>query len=391
MAGTIEKRGENSWRLTYINGINADGKQIRYRKTVKAKSPREVEKLLALMIAEIEQGQFINTKKLTFADFVTRWFKDYGENNLAPKTLHRYKQLFDSRILPALGHYKIEQIKPVHILEFYNTLINEGTRLDGRPGKISEQTVLYHHRVISAVLQDAVEWQVIPYNPAKRVKPPKVKKTQGKYYDEEQTATLLHAVENEAFDYRVILVLAISTGLRRGELMGLEWSDIDFEKLTLTVRQVSQYIPGKGIFTKEPKNETSKRTVSLPLSVVSLVKDYRKEWAENRLKIADLWQGSDRLFVTWDGNPMHPDTVSKWFPKFLKKHHLPSIPFHGLRHTAATLLIKEGLHAKTISSRLGHSNINTTMNIYGHALKSADKEAADKLNHIFTVNMKRRA
>lgn len=389
MAGTIEKRGENSWRLTVAGGMDAEGKQIRMRKTVNAKSQREAEKLLALMIAEVEQGQFTNTKNLTFTDFIARWIKDYGLNNLAPKTLHRYKQLFDTRIIPALGHYKIEHIKPAHLLEFYNTLINEGTRLDGRPGKISDRTVLYHHRVISAVLQDAVEWQVIPYNPAKRVKPPKVIKTQGKYYDEEQTAALLQAAENEAFDYRVILVLAISTGLRRGELMGLEWSDIDFEKLTLTVRQVSQYIPGKGIFTKEPKNETSKRTVSLPLSVVSLVKEYRKEWAENRIRIADLWQGSDRLFVTWDGKPMHPDTISKWFPKFLKRHGLPPLPFHGLRHTAATLLIKEGLHAKTISSRLGHSNINTTMNIYGHALKSADKEAADKIDHIFSGNINR--
>ena len=383
MAGSIENRGKNSYRLIVSCGMDNDGNQIKKTRTVKASSPKEAEKLLAIFIAEIEKGQFVAPSKLTLSDFVERWLRDYAETNLAPKTLFRYKQILDSRILPAMGHLKLEKIQPVHLLEFYNNLREEGIRTDGKPGSLSESTILYHHRLLSSILQDAMQWQIIASNPASRVKPPKAVKKQAACYDEIQTAALLEAANKEPLRYTVLITLAVATGLRRGELMGLEWKDINFEKGTLEVRQASQYLPGKGLFTKDPKTETSKRIISVPTSVMAFLKQYKVTQSEERLKVGDLWQGSDRLFTTWDGKPMHVDTISKWFPEFLRRHSLPPLPFHGLRHTAATLLIGQGLHAKTISNRLGHSNISTTMDIYGHALKSADREAADKLDHLF--------
>lgn len=383
MAGSVEKRGKNSWRLVVSGGFDKDGKRIKYTRNVTASSETEAKKLLALFVAEIEKGQFIPSK-LTFADFVERWLRDYAETNLAPKTLFRYKQILESRILPAMGHIKIEQIKPNHLLAFYKNLQEDGIRADGKPGGLSEKTISQHHRIISSILQDAVQWQVIPFNPASRVKPPKVTKKQAAYYDEEQTAVLLEAVSNEPLKYQVIINLAIATGLRRGELMGLEWKDINFNKQTLEVRQASQYVPGKGTFTKEPKNETSKRLIAIPASIVALLNKYKASQNEERLAAGDKWKGSDKFFTTWNGEPMHPDTISKWFPKFLKRHGLPPIPFHGLRHTSATLLIAQGTPLKNVSSRLGHANISTTGDIYAHALKSADREAADKLDNIFT-------
>ncbi|MCL6560226.1 MAG: site-specific integrase [Firmicutes bacterium] len=383
MAGWVEKRGENTWRLNAPGGTGPDGKRVVYRKTVEAKSKREAEKLLAEFVAEVQKGQYVEPSKLTFAEFVERWLKNYAEKNLAPKTLFRYKQILESRVLPAMGHLKVEQIKPFHLMEFYANLQEDGIREDGKPGGLSEKTILYHHRVISSILNDAVEWQVIPSNPAARVKPPRVQKKPAACYDEEQTAALLAAAEAEEAKYRVLINLAVFTGLRRGELMGLEWKDIDFAAATLRVHQASQYLPGRGVFTKEPKNESSVRILALPSFLVVMLKQYKKEQAEARLKAGDLWQGSDRLFTTWDGQPMHPDTISKWFPKFLKKHGLPSLPFHGLRHTAATMLINQGLPAKSISGRLGHANIGTTMDIYGHYLRSADREAADRLEQVY--------
>ncbi|KAF1083877.1 Transposase [Sporotomaculum syntrophicum] len=431
--GTLQKRGPNSWKLTAACGLDAEKKQIRKTKTItveqtcelksckgcpkmkRCKARGEAEKQLALFVDEIEKGTFIEPTKLTLADFVERWLRDYGETNLAPKTLHRYKGIL-TRVLQAMGHIKIEKIRPTHLLEFYANLQEDGIREDGKEGKLSEKTILYHHRVISSILNDAVQWQVIPFNPASRVKPPKVPKHQATCYDEEKVAALLTALEEENFKYRVIVTLAIATGLRRGELMGLEWQDIDFDKSTLEVRQASQYLPGKGTFTKEPKNETSKRIISVPASVVALLKQYKVYQAQERLKVGELWQGSERLFTTWDGRPMHPDTISKWFPKFLAKTiihkpcnkvignvthcphcekpvkkeeliKLPPLPFHGLRHTSATLLVGQGIHAKVISERLGHSNISTTMNIYSHFIRRADVEAADKLEELFTTKV----
>jgi len=409
--GTTQKRGSNSWRLTVNCGMDANGKQIRKTKTItvehacekksckncskigRCRARKEAEKQLGLFAAEVEKGLYAEPSKLIFKNFAERWLRDYGEQNFAPKTFLRYKQILESRVYPAMGHLKIEKIRPTHLMEFYANLQEDGIRGDGRPGKLSEKTILYHHRVISSILNDAVQWQVIPFNPASRVKPPKVPKKQALCYDEGQVAALLmslNQLEEKDLKYKVVVTLAITTGLRRGELAGLEWRDIDFNNATLEVRQASQYLPGKGTFTKEPKNETSKRVISVPASVMALLKQYKAHRAEERLKTGDLWQGSERLFTTWDGRPMHPDTISKWFSKFLKRHGLPPLPFHGLRHTAATLLIGRGLPAKVISGRLGHSNISTTMDVYGHFLKSADREAADKLEELFTSNVKQK-
>ncbi|MDD4169585.1 MAG: tyrosine-type recombinase/integrase [Desulfotomaculaceae bacterium] len=403
-SGSLEKRGPNTWRLVVSCGMKGD-KQLKKRKTVttknsceksscrgcatidKCRARREANRLLTEYALAIEKGQLVDSGRLTFADFVERWIRDYAEGNLAPKTLFRYKEILENRILPAMGHLKIEQIRPSHLMEFYANLSEEGIRLDGRPGKLSDSTILYHHRILSSILKDAVQWQVIVSNPCERVKPPKVTKKQAVCYDEEQAAAMLTALEEEELKYRALINLALFTGLRRGELMGLTWADVDFEGGTLEVRQASQYLPGQGIFTKSPKNESSERLMALPSFLVDLLRQYRKEQLQERLKVGDLWQDSDRLFVTWDGQPMHPDTVSGWFPKFLERHGLPHLPFHGIRHTAATMLINQNLPVKNISGRMGHSNISTTMNIYGHYLKSADKEAADRLEQVYQ-NMK---
>lgn len=472
--GSLEKRGDNTWRLVVSCGMKGD-QQVKKKKTVTVKvackqktcrgctrtvrcqARREAEKLLAEFVLEIEKGMFIEPARLSFKDFVERWIRDYAEKNLAPKTLFRYKQMLNTRILPAMGHLKIEQIKPTHLLEFYANLQEDGIRTDGKPGGLSERTILHHHRLISSILQDAVEWQTIVSNPASRVKPPKVSKKQISCYDEEQVEVLLEIVENEPLKHKLLVYLAVFTGLRRGELMGLEWCDIDFDAGTLEVRQASQYIPGAGQFTKDPKNETSERLLSLPPFLIDMLKAYKKEQNKKRLKIGDLWQGSDRLFTTWDGKPGHPEWPSQWFPKFIKAYNieeafnaeissisnttteqelskldeikirylkhiksnsktpkkvlneieraiveiigekglerlkqrqvLPPLPFHGLRHISATMLINTGLPAKSISGRMGHSNIETTYNIYGHYLKSADKEAADRLEKLYQ-NMK---
>jgi integrase len=172
--------------------------------------------------------------------------------------------------------------------------------------------------------------------PCFRVKPPKITKKQVACYDEEQTGALLQAASEESLNLQVLINLAIASGLRRGELMGLEWQDINFIENTLRVQRSSQYLPGNGVFTKEPKTETSKRVLSVPGSVMALLKLFKASQAEERLKAGDNWKDTGRLFVTWDGKPMSPDIISSWFPQFLKKHGLPHVPFHGLRHTSAT-------------------------------------------------------
>lgn len=449
--GNIEKRGETSYRLSVSCGYDLKGKKIIKRKTIdlsdiaSKKRDEEAQKQWLLFKHEVETGTFLDAEKISFEEFIIKWIDDYGEKQLAPKTIHRYKQILESRVIPALGHLKLNKIQPTHLLEFYNNLTEDGIRGDkkfvavenftqlliqnniaidllykmsgvnekvldkvirrkkinpstaekickatnmklkqlfysvGQPGGLSDQTILHHHRVISAILHDAVEWQFILSNPADRVKPPKVTKKPVAFYDENQTKSLIKALENEPLKYQVMVLLDIFAGLRSLELMGLEWSDIDFDKNQININKASQYLKGKGIFTKSTKNASSNRVISLPKYIFDLLNEYKSVQDQERLKCGDLWKNSNRLFTTWDGKPLFPYSLSSWFPKFLKRHNLPKITPHGLRHTSATLLAAQGLEATAISKRLGHARTSTTMEIYAHALRSSDHHAANLL------------
>ncbi len=247
---------------------------------------------------------------------------------------------------------------------------------------LSNGTIQYYHRTISSVLSTAVEWQIIPYNPCTRVKPPKVVKKEATYLDETEAARLLECLDQEDIKYRTAITLLLYSGLRRGELCGLEWKDIDFEHEILHVRRESLYLKGRGVFEDTPKNLSSIRSLKIPSEALEILKTYKHWQAEQRIALGDKWRNSDRIFVTWDGQPIHPDTLSGWFHEFIKKNDLPEICLHSLRHTNATLQIAGGVPLRTVSSRLGHAQTSTTSNIYTHAIQTADAAAAEILQDI---------
>jgi integrase len=181
-----------------------------------------------------------------------------------------------------------------------------------------------------------------------------------------------------------MIKLFIYSGLRRGELCGLEWKDIDFENHLISVCRSSQYVPDKGIFTKETKTESSVRTIKLPNQAFDLLKEYRVWQLEQRFMIGDRWEDCDRIFTKWDGTPLHPDSVTQYFNNFISGTDLPKISIHSLRHTNITLQIAAGVPLRTVSYRAGHAQTSTTANIYSHAIKTADEMAADVLSDILT-------
>ncbi len=408
----IEKRGENSYRLTVSCGYDRNGKKIVKRKTIDLshvkhdKQMEEANKQWILLKNEIEKGLFLDTDKVTFEDFIEKWLKDYAEHELAPKTLYRYKELLNTRIIPALGHLKLNKLQPTHLTEFYNNLREDGIRTDKKPGGLSERTILHHHRLISSILTCAVQWQFLLNNPASRVKPPKVEKKEAKHFNIEQTEYILELMEKEPIKYRTMITLAIYGGMRMGELTALEWQDVDFDTGLLRINKSLQHLKGKGTFVKSTKNETSNRIISLPGSAITLLREY-KFWQNcEKANLGDLWNDEyTNIFTTLDGKPMFPSTISKWFNKFIKRHNeaimsddtiskedkkkyiLDNVNFHGLRHTSATLLINQGVDVTTVSKRLGHARTSTTTDIYSHSLKKADTEAADKLENLFNKNI----
>lgn len=391
MAGSIEKRGENTYRLTVSVGKNLDGSRARKTKTIHG-TRKDAEIALAEFITEVNHGMVPEGKSITFEEFYHVWQVNYGKKELAPKTYKRYEGMLESRILPYLGSFVLDKIKPTDLMKLYDMLEQDTQikRLAKNNGErtlkpLSKKTILEHHRLISAMLHKAVYWQLIPYNPAERVQPPKVNRVKRKFYDDEQCKILLKSLNNldqSELKYKVAIILDVFTGARLGEIMGLEWSDIDFKKKEISISKANQYLPELGIYTKGPKTASSYRNISIPDSVIELLEEY-KIWYDGQKKLCgELWNNSNKLFIQDNGNPMYPDTLSKWFKKFIQDIGLPVITFHGIRHTNATLLISQNVDVAVVAARLGHAQISTTFNFYVHPLASHNRSAGIVLQNL---------
>ena len=391
MAGSIEKRGKDSYRLSCIAGYDLQGKPIKKTKTIHG-TIKDAKIELAKFVADVQKGLYVEGKSLKFEDFVEIWKRDYGSKELAPSTYNRYLGMLNSRIIPYFSHFHVDKIKPTDIMQFYDLLSrdtqivrrkNNNGKKTGKP--LSSKTIAEHHRLLHAMLQKAVYWQLILANPAERVQPPKTKKPKRKYYDDEQSKTLvsnLMELTEDQFKYKVAIILTVFTGVRLGELMGLEWSDINFKDGIVSINRSSQYLAEKGVFTKTPKTESSIRDVAIPEFVVTLLEEY-KYWYDNQKALfGELWYDSNRLFVQTDGKPMHPSTISKWFEKFVEQIGLPVINFHGLRHTNATLLIAQNIDVSVVAARLGHAQITTTYTFNVHPIISHNKTAGFALENL---------
>lgn len=249
---------------------------------------------------------------------------------------------------------------------------------------LSSATVHRYHELLSSMFTTAVQWQVIFSNPCQRVKPPKTEERDERYLDEVQAAELLKALENAPYQYAVMIKVLLYMGLRRGELCGLEWSDIDFLNNVMSINRNSLYTAERGVYTDTPKTKKSRRVIKMSDNVVKLLKEFRAYQQEKAAALGDKWVNSNRLFTKWNGEPIHPDSITNWFQEFVKDNNLPDISVHSLRHTNATLMIASGVQVRTVSSRLGHANTTTTQNIYAHAIRSADEAAAEALDDILT-------
>lgn len=252
----------------------------------------------------------------------------------------------------------------------------------GDKDTLSVTTILHHHRLISSMLSMAVKWRMISFNPCSLVILPRKKHKEAVYLDEEQAMQMLEALEKESMQHQTIVKLALFTGMRRGEICGLEWQDVDFNNSVINVRRSSLYLSGKGVFEDETKTDSSVRSMKVSDDAIAMLRTWRVEQAKERLRIGDQWEDHNRLFTAWNGAPIRPDVITSWFHSFVMKNDLPEIHFHSLRHTNATLLIAAGTNLTTVAARLGHADTTTTSKIYAHAIKSADQAAAEALQDI---------
>jgi integrase len=247
-------------------------------------------------------------------------------------------------------------------------------------------TIHTFHRVLSAVLFRAVKWGYIQSNPAARADLPSIANRRAAYLDEPDARRLLELLRDEPIKWRAIVTFDLLSGLRRGELAGLRWQDVNSEEQTIIIRQTSNYLPGKGVYVDTPKTSTSNRPLKLSRSAFLLLMEYKRWQDDQRDALGDAWKDKDgRIFTTDDGAPMFPDSITQWFSKFVKRTGLPKVTVHSLRHTYASIMISDGVPLVVVSHQLGHAQTSTTANIYAHVIASAEAKAAqtfDKFNDI---------
>ena len=371
MNGSIRKRGEKSWELAIDLGREADGK--RKRKFVNIKGTKaEAQKKLRELLTSLDKGMPLDISKATVGEFLGRWSQDYVSTNTAPSTADGYNFILRCHLIPALGNISLTRLLPHHLQEYYTKALTTGRR-DGKSG-LSPRTVQHHHRVLSEALSHAVKWGLIARNVADAVDPPRPGRYEPVMLNPEEVEQLLAVAQAHGSPYYELIYTAIYTGMRRGELLGLRWRDVDSDMAVLSVVQTLQRVGGEFIL-KEPKNARSRRNIALTPDLAILLRGYKVQVEEQRRYLGLPFQDTALVFAHHDGSPLDPSTVSHTSKKIVRRAGLES-RLHDDRHAFATLMMSFGVNPKVVSEMLGHPTIATTMDIYSHVPLGLQKEAA---------------
>lgn len=319
---------------------------------------------------QLRNNTYIKKNKMTLENLINEWLES-KKNEIELKTYETY-ELWGKKIISSIGNIKLKDLNMKILEDFYNNLKSNTS--------LSSKSVQEIYTTISMALNKAIKWGYIVNNPNLLIEKPKVKQKEIQYYSPEEVELLINVLKNEPIKYQALIMLALDTGARRGELTGLTWDDINFEKGYININKATQYLPNYGIFEKSTKSETSNRIIYITSSTKQILKKYQIEQCKKKILLGNRWENSNRVFTTIYGAAMHPDTPSKILEKIIKKYNLKRITFHGLRHTSISLQISSGIQSQIVSKRAGHSSVAITDKIYSHFFESEFKEVANKMD-----------
>lgn len=372
MRGNITRRGKASWRLKFDLGTDpVTGKRLTQFATVRG-TKKEAEAELNRRLAQVDEGTFVEKSGATVADYARHWFTSIAPSKASAKTLERYGEIIEKHLVPQIGAVPLQKLDGPRIDALYQHLRTAG-RLDGKGG-LAPQTVQHVHRLLSQILSSAVKARKLRTSPMEAVQTtPKVRKEEIQVLDDAELAALLKHLKGRAIYMPVML--AASTGMRRGEVIALRWKDIDLDRATLQVVQVAEETKA-GVTVKEPKTDRSRRTIALPARLVQELRSHKRQLAEHRLKLGMGKDERDLVLPTFDGRMRTPRPFSKEFAREAAAAGVPHVTFHGLRHTHITHLLRSGVPVHVVSARAGHANPAVTLNIYAHMLPGQQEGAA---------------
>ncbi len=369
--GTVYQRKDKRW-VAVIPLENGQRKFI-YRST-----QREAIKELQLATQAKMQGTLIATGDQTLSVFLTSWLQDTAQPRLRDRTYIRYRELIMLHILPNVGKVKLQKLSPQHLQKLYNTKLEEG---------YAPQTVQHIHRLLHRALNDAVKWNLLARNVCDAVDSPRVPKKEMKVFTAEQAQQFLECARDDALE--ALYVVALTTGMRQGELLGLKWSDIDFTCERLQVVRTIARIRHKGFVVLEPKTAKGRRSINLTPLALDALKRHRIRQNEARLGVGEIWDDQGWIFCNSVGKPLEvSNIIRRSFHPLLEKAGVPKLRFHDLRHSAATLLLSLNIHPKVVQELLGHSTIVVTLDTYSHVLPSMQGDAINRLHGMLTQDKK---
>lgn len=378
--GHIRERSPGSWEVRYSLGKNpATGKTRVATVTVHGKR-QDAAKRLRCLLSSLDTGEHVDPTRMTVKQWLTTWLAAVRQE-ISPKSHERYSEVVENSLVPELGALRIATLAPAHILAAY-TKWADGGRRDGKPGGLSPSTRRYMHRVLRSALERAVEQQVIARNPADafRRRLPKVERREMQTLTLEQSVRLLGAIENSDLYWPVLL--ALSTGMRRGEILALRWKNIDLERRSLRVVESLEQTKA-GLRFKPPKTEKV-RVVTLPEFAVARLRTLKRDQAETLFKLGVRQTGITLVCAKPDGAPYQPRNLTHAFSNLIAGiSDIPRVRFHDLRHSHATQLLLSGVHPKIAQERLGHSTITTTLDLYSHVTQTMQEDAASRLDAAF--------
>jgi len=367
--------GRKQWQYVLDHGVDAITGKRRQRRVRGFATSADATKALAEAKRTIEEGTFVEPSKLTLDAYLLSWADTRAVTGLAPKTASSYRQIVRDYVIPHIGHVPLQKLTAIALDDLYVLLLEEGGK---RQQGLSRRTVRYTHTIINCALESAERKGLVTRNVARFADPPSAKSSkppEPKVWTPAELRTFLDSTADHRF--AMLFHLAALTGMRRGELCGLEWESVDLDAAELRVRQALTLVDGKPVFGP-PKSRQSRRTISLDPGTVELLRKHRRRQKEARLAAGADWLDTGLVFTGPVGQQLHPDNVSFDFVGAVETLDgaVPTLSIHGLRHTHATHLLASGANPKIVSERLGHHSVAFTLDTYAHVMPGQQADAA---------------
>jgi len=349
------------------------------RKVFYGKKQSEVIAKLDEAANDLRRGMLAVGSNTTLQEYLENWLENVHKPTIRLSTYLNYRKLLKNYLVPGIGKVKIHRLTPQQVQGFYSQKMSEG---------LAPKTVNNIHGVLHKALDNAVKWNILPRNVCDAVTPPRIPRKEKNVLTKQQAHTLLEEVRTHRLE--ALLTLAITTGMREGELLALHWQDMNFEDCSLQVKRAVSYLKGYGYVESEPKTAKGRRMIKLPVFVVDILVRHKAQQEEQRREVGSTWIDKDLVFTNAQGYYYSSSTLRKVFRRFLVSIGLPHMRFHDLRHSAATILLAMKVHPKVVQEILGHSQIAMTLDVYSHALPSMQEDVTRQWDSEFGKPIKKR-